>query len=111
MRKYSNTPSKVLRYSFESTTVLLYKYCGRLKGKRTSFYGESARSSYYLSNLSYKVDARLQSFRSFLPLGRAYFSIVCGNKLCSFYLAQQLVGIASDVVVLYLGNLDFASGL
>ena len=35
---------------------------------------------------------RLQSFRSFLPLGRAYFSIVCGNKLCSFYLAQQLVG-------------------
>ena len=111
MRKYSNTPSKVLRYSFESTTVLLYKYCGRLKGKRTSFYGESARSSYYLSNLSYKVDARLQSFRSFLPLGRADFSIVCGNKLCSFYLAQQLVGIASDVVVLYLGNLDFTLGI
>lgn len=55
MRKYSNTPSKVLRYSFESTTVLLYKYCGRLKGKRTSFYGESARSSYYLSNLSHKA--------------------------------------------------------
>ena len=55
----------------------------------------------------HKVDARFQSFRSFLPLGRADFSIVCGNKLCSFYLAQQLVGIASDVVVLYLGNLDF----
>ena len=52
-----------------------------LKGKRTSFYGESARSSYYLSNLSYKVDARLQIFRAFLPLGRADFSIVCGNNI------------------------------
>lgn len=36
---------------------------------------------------------------------------MCGYELRSFHLAQQLVCIASDVVVLYFGNLDFTFGI
>lgn len=63
------------------------------------------------SQLAHEVDARLERLAAGLPLGWANLAAVGGHKLGGLNLAQQLVGVAADAVVLHLGHLYQAIGV
>lgn len=60
---------------------------------------------------SNQIDAGFQGFGTLFPFGGTYLVGMTGNEEGGFDLAEQLVGIAADAVVLYLGNLDTSFGI
>ena len=58
-------------------------------------------------NFTNQIYTWLQCFAAFLPFCGTYFTVVRSYELRSFHLTEEFVGITSDVIVLYFGNLDF----
>ena len=62
-------------------------------------------------DLTYEINARLERLVALLPVCGAHLAVVSGNELCSLDLAEELLGVTTDAVVLDLGHLDLALGI
>src|SRR6266496_2213192 len=63
------------------------------------------------SDLADQVEPRLEGLLALGPLGRAHLTRMGGDVLGRPHLAQQLLGIAPDAVVVDLAELDLALGV
>lgn len=62
-------------------------------------------------DFTYEIDAGLKGSFALLPFGGAYLAVVGGNELGGLYLAEKLLGVTADAVVLNLDKLDETFGI